>query len=334
MIFFRYISLFTACLLSTVLWSQADAQQSLHKQVPTSQWFQMGWREPGPPPNGNGNDEFVFRSVVGEVSLHATVTDHQKRLVTSLGREDFRVLEDGKPQVITSFRNEDIPVALGIVVDNSGSMVEKRERVNRAALKLIRASNTQDQVFVMNFSVHYSIDQDFTGDAAKLSEALNNIHSEGETALYDALIAAADHLAKSQIQKRILIVITDGQDNSSNASLERAVQLLQRNSGPTVYAIGILDGASPKAARDALETIATKTGGIAFLPKNAKEVDKISARVAHDIRNQYAIAYKPDNPPSNGGYRVIRVEAKAHGYKDLVVRTRSGYYAGHQRATP
>ena len=289
----------------------------------------MRWREPTAPPNNK--DDFVFRATVEEVSLHATVTDNKQRLVTNLRQRDFKVLEDGKPQVITSFRNEDIPVALGIVIDNSGSMVDKREKVNRAALKLIQASNRQDQVFVLNFSVHSSIDQDFTGDVAKLSEALHKIGSGGETALYDALIAATNHLSTSQIQKRILIVITDGQDNSSKVSLERAVELLQRNNGPTVYAIGILDGASPKTARDALVTIATKTGGIAFLPKTAREVDKISARVAHDIRNQYAIAYKPDNPPSNGGYRSIRVEARAHGYKDLVVRTRSGYYGGQQR---
>jgi len=331
MMFFRCILLLTAGLSSTALWSQTNTQETLRKEAPTDQWEQKNLREPGS--YANGRDDFVFRARVEEVSLHATVTDGKKRLVTNLRRDAFKVFEDGKPQLITSFQNEDVPVALGIVIDNSGSMVEKRRQVNRAALNLVRASNKQDQVFVVNFSKHYSIDQDFTGDIGKLSEALEKVQPSGETALYDALIAAAYHLSASEIQKRILVLITDGEDNSSRETLQRTVELLQRKTGPIVYAIGILDDTSPKAARNALQTIAIKTGGIAFLPKNGKEIDKISARVAHDIRNQYAIAYKPENPPSNGGYRTIRVEAKAHGYKDLAVRTRSGYYAGQQLAS-
>lgn len=331
---FRRAILFAACLLSsTVLWTQADVPENspLKEGQIRREWLERGWRQLVVLPDAK--DDFVFRAMVEEVSLHATVTDNKKRLVTNLGRSAFKVFEDGKPQLITSFRNEDIPVALGIVIDDSASMLEKRKQVNRAALNLVRASNQQDQVFVVNFNEHYSIDQDFTGDVGKLSGALEKVHSNGETALYDVLIASAKHLSTSTLQKRVLVVVTDGEDNSSNASLEHTVELLQGENGPIVYAIGILDDASPKAARNALQTIATKTGGIAFLPKNEKETDKISARVAHDIRNQYAIAYKPDNPPAKGGYRTIRVEAKAHGYKDLTVRTRNGYYAGQQRAS-
>jgi VWFA-related protein len=176
------------------------------------------------------------------------------------------------------------------------------------------------------------MDQDFTGDIAELKEALGKIQSRGGTALYDALIAAAHHLKTSPLQKKILIVVTDGEDNVSSQSLHQTVELLQRENGPTVYAIGVLASDSPKRARQALEAIAEGTGGIAFTPKTVDRVDQISATVAHDIRSQYTIAYKPSNRPSNGGYRRIRVEAKSRGHKELTVRTRSGYYAAGERA--
>jgi len=280
----------------------------------------------------NDDDKFLFKAKVEEVSLHATVTDKKKRQVMDLERSNFKVFEDGKAQEITSFGREDVPVAMGIVIDNSGSMLDKRDRVNKAALNLILASNRQDQVFVVNFNDHYHMDQDFTGDIAELKEALGKIQSRGGTALYDALIAAAHHLKTSPLQKKILIVVTDGEDNVSSQSLHQTVELLQRENGPTVYAIGVLASDSPKRARQALEAIAEGTGGIAFTPKTVDRVDQISATVAHDIRSQYTIAYKPSNRPSNGGYRRIRVEAKSRGHKELTVRTRSGYYAAGERA--
>jgi VWFA-related protein len=139
-------------------------------------------------------------------------------------------------------------------------------------------------------------------------------------------------LKLSGLQRKVLVVVTDGEDNESNQSLERTVEILQHLNGPTVYAIGILSGSSTKSARRALETIAEKTGGMAFMPKTAEGVNKISETVARDIRSQYTLEYKPSKPPSDGGYRHIRVEARAPGYKDLHVRTRSGYFAGKERA--
>jgi Ca-activated chloride channel homolog len=261
------------------------------------------------------------------------VIDDKQHMITNLDRNAFTVLEDGKPQTITSFRHEDIPVALGIVIDNSGSMREKRDRVNKAALNLVRASNAQDQVFIVNFNDEYYLDQDYTSEVRKLQEALEKVEARGGTALYDALVASADHLKKSaKLQKKALLVVTDGEDNASRESLETAVRRLQAENGPTVYAIGILGGEKERRARRALQTIAERTGGIAFLPKTADEVDSISRTVAHDIRNQYTIGYKPTTPKSAGGYRTIHVDARAHGYGKLTVRTRSGYYAGQEQA--
>jgi len=277
---------------------------------------------------------FVFRKDVDEVLLHATVIDDKQHIVTNLDRSAFTVFEDGKPQNIVSFHHEDIPVAMGIVIDNSGSMREKRNKVNQAALNLVRSSNPRDEVFIVNFNDEYYLDQDFTNDLLKLKEALEKIDARGGTALYDALVASAEHLKRNaRLDKKVLFVVTDGEDNASNENLEQAVKQLQEENGPSVYAIGILgEEEHPKRAKRALEIIAQRTGGIAFFPKTLDEVDEISRSVAHDIRNQYTIGYKPTNPRGAGGFRIVKVEAKAKGHSKLVVRTRSGYYAGVQPA--
>ena len=283
--------------------------------------------------NAQGDDMFVLHKEVDEVSLHATIMDEKDALITNLDRSAFAVFEDGRPQPITSFRHEDIPVSMGILVDNSGSMREKREKINQAALNLVRSSNAQDEVFVVNFNDDMFLDQDFTSDIGKLKEALGKYNSAGGTALYDAVISAADHLKRSaRLEKKVIFVVTDGEDKDSRESLEQAVQVLQQEGGPTIYAIGLLGEEKQRRARRALQLLAQRTGGIAFFPKTLDEVDQISRTVAHDIRNQYSIGYKPSNPRSSGGYRQIRVEAKAPGYRKLTVRTKSGYYANPQRA--
>jgi Ca-activated chloride channel homolog len=290
-------------------------------------------RPPGQEPSREDNGVFVFKTRVEEVVLHATVIDDKHRLVTGLTRNDFQVFEDGAPQQITSFRREDIPVALGIVIDNSGSMRDKRLSVNKAAINLVRASNPQDEVCVVNFNDEYYLDQEFTSQISQLQEALTRIESRGGTALYDAVVASADHLKKNgRLDKKVLLVVTDGEDNASRESLEQAVRRLQAENGPTVYTVGLLGEERQRRARRALTEMAEQTGGIAFFPKNLGEVDSITQSVAHDIRNQYTIGYKPVRPQTQGGYRTIKVDAHAPGYKRLMVRTRSGYYPGQERA--
>ncbi len=276
---------------------------------------------------------FVFKKEVEEVVLHATVQDDKNHLVMNLEKSAFSVFENNQLQTLTSFRHEDVPVAMGIVIDNSGSMREKRDKVNKAALNLVRSSNPQDQVFVVNFNDEYYLDQAFTSDINKLREALEKVEARGGTALYDAIVASADYMKhNARLQKKVLFVVTDGDDNASRESLEETVHRLQEENGPTVYAIGLLGEEKARRARRALETIAQRTGGIAFLPHTLDEVDEISRDVAHDIRNQYTIGYKPSTPKSVGGYRGIRVEAHAKGYNKLAVRTRSGYYPGQEHA--
>ncbi|HLB88013.1 MAG TPA: VWA domain-containing protein [Terriglobales bacterium] len=312
--------------------ASSSAAQTSGQTIPSPARPQGQAPAPAPPETEPGG--FVFHAEVDEVVLHATVVDDKQHLITNLEKNAFTVFENGQPQPITHFRHEDVPVAMGIVIDNSGSMREKRDKVNKAALNLVRSSNPQDQVFIVNFNDEYYLDQDFTSDTSKLREALEKVEARGGTALYDAVVASADHLKKNaKLQKKVLFVVTDGEDNASRESLEQSVRRLQEENGPTVYAIGILGEEKARRARRALQTLAERTGGIAFLAKTADEVDQISRTVAHDIRNQYTIGYKPTTPKHVPGYRTIRVDARAHGHGKLTVRTRSGYYAAQEQAS-
>jgi len=313
--------------------NQTQGNQSSPKTAPDKSAGQAQDQNKDKQETLNDQGVFVFKKDVDEVLLHATVIDDKQHLVTNLDKGAFNVSEDGKPQSIISFHHEDIPVAMGIVIDNSGSMREKRSKVNQAALNLVRASNPRDEMFIVNFNDEYYLDQDFTNDLLKMKEALEKIDARGGTALYDAVVASADHLKRyARLEKKVIFVVTDGEDNASNESLEQAVRQLQEENGPSVYAIGILgDEEHPKRARHALEIIAQRTGGLTFFPKTLDEVDEISKAVAHDIRNQYTIGYKPTNPRGAGGFRMVKVDAKVKGRK-LTVRTKSGYYAGTPQA--
>jgi VWFA-related protein len=283
-------------------------------------------------PSATDNGVFVFRKDVQEVTLEATVVDDKNRLITDLGRSAFSVFENDQPQQISSFRREDYPVAMGIVIDNSGSMREKRDQVNKAALNLVRSSNPKDQVFIVNFNDEYYLDQEFTSDIKKLQAALEKVEARGGTALYDAIVASwTDELAHSPLQRRVLFVVTDGEDDASQLSLEQAMHTLQQENGPVVYAIGLLGQEKARKAKRALQLIADRTGGIAFFPPTLAEVDEISRTVAHDIRNQYTITYAPTTPKAVPGFRTVRVEARAKPYKKLNVRTRAGYYPGQEQ---
>lgn len=270
---------------------------------------------------------FVFKKDVEEVVLHATVYDQQRNMVPWLDRSAFTVTENGVPQAITSFRREDIPVAMGIVIDNSGSMRDKREKVNQAVLNLIRASNPKDEIFVVNFGSSPYLDQDFTSDVNLLQVALRKTTTRGTTALYDAVVASSAHLNKdAHLEKKILLVITDGQDNMSQETLQEAARRLQQADGPTLYAIGLLGSGLEAKGREALQRLADGTGGVAYFPDTADQVDNLTRNIARDIRSQYMIAYRPKNQNGKPEYQSLQVEAHAPGYTKLTVRTRTGYY--------
>jgi len=278
--------------------------------------------------NGEG---YILRTNVDEVVLNATVLQGNQ-LVQNLTKNDFQVYEDGVKQTILSFQHTDLPVSIGLVVDNSGSMSRKRPAVNKSALDLIEASNPQDEAFVVNFSDEAFIDQDFTSDVKKLRDGLSHIESRGGTALYDAVVASADKLvADGKRPKQVLIIITDGEDNASTLSLEQTIRRVQQLSGPVIYSIGLLFGdemsrGEVRHARRALEMLSGETGGMAFFPKSMEQVDEIAAEVARDIRSQYTLGYRSTKPYTEPGFRRVEVTAEAPGRGKLDVRTRTGYY--------
>jgi VWFA-related protein len=283
------------------------------------------------------NGQYTLRQNAYEVRLNITVLDSAGRTIQTLDKNAFRVFEDNVPQTIASFRHEDLPVSLGILIDSSGSMSDKQVAVAQAALDLVKLSNPQDEAVLIDFSDKAFIDQDFTSDVAKLQQGLSYLKSDGATAIYDTLVLAADYLSKNaKHPKQVLLIVTDGDDDASDATLEEAIRSIQDIDGPVVYCIGLLfgediDKKESRHARSVLEALSEQTGGAAYFPKSVKEVDAIAKEVANDIRTQYTISYHPSKPPELGGYRTVRVEAKGRGYGKLSVRTRSGYYP---RVTP
>src|ERR1700687_280844 len=287
---------------------------------------------PPPPGQATSGQDSKIRVDVNLVVLHTTVIDDRGRFADGLKQENFRVLEDKVEQKVSVFKREDIPVSMGLVIDNSGSMRDKRSRVNRAAITLVEASNPQDEAFVVNFNddFYLDLDQDFTTSIPELKEALERIDSRGSTALRDAILGSLDHLKKASKDKKVLLVVTDGEDNASRNSLEKMIREVQKTD-TVIYAIGLLaqeNKKEAKRARKALEQIAAASGGLAFFPENVDDVHSICEQVAHDIRNQYILAYYPSNPRRDGTSRAIQVEViPPRGRGKLIARTRNGYYA-------
>jgi VWFA-related protein len=271
------------------------------------------------------------------VVLHATAQDHRGILVSGLDKDSFQVYEDGALQQIKYFSHEDIPVTVGLVIDNSGSMGRKRAEVITAALAFARSSNPQDQMFVVNFNehVHFALPEDtpFTDQVPELELALSRIITNGQTALYDGIAAALEHLKKGNRDKKVLIVISDGGDNASKNNLAQIMATAQ-HADAIIYTIGLFDEEDEDRNPHVLKQLATDTGGDVFLPQSLKEAVPICERIAHDIRNQYTIAYVPANNKRDGTYRAIQVKASAPGRGHLLVRTRAGYRAPLDPPTP
>jgi Ca-activated chloride channel family protein len=276
------------------------------------------------------HDQYRIKVNSNLVVLHATAQDHKGILVSGLDKDSFHVYEDGTLQQIKYFSHDDIPVTVGLVIDNSGSMGKKRTEVIAAALAFARSSNPQDQMFVVNFNEHVRFalpdNTPFTDQVTELEEALSRIITNGQTALYDAVAAALDHLKKGDRDKKVLIVISDGGDNASKHNLAQIMAMAQH--GDTIiYTIGLFDEEDDDRNPRVLKQLAEDTGGDVFLPQSLKEAVPICERIARDIRTQYTIAYVPANRKQDGAYRTIQVKARAPGRGQLLVRTRAGYRA-------
>jgi Ca-activated chloride channel family protein len=270
----------------------------------------------------------VFRADTRLVILPVSVADKSGKLVTDLPQKSFKVFENGVEQPIKIFKREDVPVSLGIIIDNSGSMKEKRQKVEVASLDLVKASNPQDEVFIVNFNDDPWLDVPFTNDIKRLEDGIAKIDSRGGTAMRDAISVSLDYLKKEgKRQKKALLVITDGNDNASGISLEKLVNRAEQDE-VVIYAIGLLDEEErreAKIAKRALDALTHDSGGLSFYPKGVAEVDQLTLQIAHEIRNQYTIGYSPTVQAMDGSFRQIKVTV--NGGSRASVRTRSGYYA-------
>ena len=286
------------------------------------------------------SDSFRIAVDVALVVLHATVTEPDGGFVHNLVEQDFQVLEDGVPQRIRLFKNEDVPVTVGLVIDHSTTMRPKLAEVSAAARTFVRASNQEDELFVVNFNERVTFGLPgpirFTNNTAELENAIATMPTGGMTALYDAIAKALEEARVGSKDRKALIVVSDGGDNASVCSLNQVMKLAAQSSA-VIYTVGLFDEGDPDRNPSVLKRLADATGGEAFLPDRAGEVAPICERIARDIRHQYTIGYVPAKPAQDSAYRAIRVRAQAKGHGRLFVRTRAGYMPGGEprlRETP
>ena len=276
----------------------------------------------------------TFHAETRLVVLHATVRTDRGQPVTTLDRGAFTVYENGKRQPIALFRRDDIPVSLGLLIDNSGSMRTLRPRVEAAALAFVRASNPDDEVFVINFSDRPRLDVTMTSDLRAIESGIARVDSIGGTALLDAVDAAATYLREHAMRDRkALLIVTDGKDNASEKRMKQIQDATDRGD-IVVYAVGLFadEGTSSKQGRKELDQLTAPTGGASYYPAGGDEIETVVLELARQIRQQYTIGYTPTNQALDGSYRAIRVEAR--GAERLVVRTRAGYRASPPASRP
>jgi Ca-activated chloride channel homolog len=281
---------------------------------------------------------FTIGVNVDLVMMHTSVYDKSGRFVSGLKQGDFKVYEDGIEQNITSFSQEDVPLSMGLLIDLSGSMRSRIDKVNSAALAFIRASNPEDQVFLIGFNENVELLQDYTNDIDEVTDSLENTIVSGGTALYDAIYLGVQKAHNGTKPKKAIVVITDGEDRDSYYSLDEMVAKVQE-SDVQVFAVGFLgtvpdkglfgrfSKSVPEKAHDALQRISEETGGKAYFPKDSSEMGTIVAEIAHELRNQYSIAFISSNSARDGSWRRMKIELGSKDAANLHARYRRGYYA-------
>ena len=272
-------------------------------------------------------DPYVLRVDAELVVLSATVLNSHHALVPGLTAQDFSIYEDGTLQHLKNFSHDDLPATVGILVDNSGSMSAKRDDVIAASMTFARSSNPQDEMFVIHFNddVRFGLSEGlpFTDQSKYLQQALMGIRAIGQTSLYDAIIAGLKHLTLGVRDKKVLILITDGGDTASKATLQQVIAAA-RQSAAILYVVAIFDDQDGDQNPEVLKQLTKQTGGEAYFPTTSQEIASICEGIAHAIRVQYTLTYSPTAIAHDGRYRSVVVRANAHG-QHLTVRTRAGY---------
>jgi len=280
--------------------------------------------------------DFTLSLDVQLVALNVTVLDRKGSFVPGLIKDNFQVFENGQAQEVQLFSNEDVPLTIGLVVDSSGSMRDRRREVNSAALAFVEASKPEDEMFVVNFNEEVQLglapDQPFSSNVAQLREALSRLVVRGQTSLYDALWMALEHLKKGRHDKKALVILSDGADNASTRTFRETLTAAQRSQA-TIYSVGIYEPGSEDRDPKSLKELSRANGGEAVFPQSIDEVEAICRHFARTIRTQYTLGYSPSNTAKDGSYRALRVTASVPSSNKLTVRTREGYFAP-KAATP
>jgi VWFA-related protein len=282
----------------------------------------------GPQTDAVESGEFKISTEVRLVLLDVSVKNTKGGNVPGLTKNDFRVYENGIAQQITVFSNADVPVTVGLVMDDSGSMESKRPEVITAGLAFAGVSNPRDEIFVVNFDDEVRLglpgNVPFSDNAELLRSALSHDRPAGRTSLYDAVASALSHLESGRRDKKALVVISDGGDNASKITFPELLRLIEA-SRATIYTVGIFELSDPDRNPGVLKRIAAASGGECFLPGDIDQVIQICKKIAKDIRSRYTIGYTPARTDNKPGLRRIRVEAVTADHEKLAVRTRSGY---------
>jgi Ca-activated chloride channel family protein len=265
------------------------------------------------------------------VLLNVSVRDKHGRIVSGLSEENFQIEEDGKRQEISEFHPEDIPATVGLIIDNSGSMVNKRPAVIEAAMQFVSACNPMDELFIVNFNDFVSMGLPstlkFTNSYSAMRSALLGVRADGRTALYDGIMTGLQHLRSGTHQRKALIVLSDGGDNASRSGSLNEVVRLAEQSTATIYTIGIFDDTDRDRNPGVLKRLAKLTGGEAYMPRDSGQLETIWQRIAGGIRHQYTIGYFSTNPSRDGTFRDVKVRVKDKDGKPLEALARPGYVA-------
>ena len=282
------------------------------------------------------NRDYKLTVDVEFVQLPVSVVDNEGLPVRGLQQEHFTIFEDKVQQDISLFKQEDVPLSVGLVIDASGSMSGKLDRLNTAAMTFVKESNPEDETAIVSFGDNVNLEQEFTTSTRKLKRALTGISANGNTALYDGVFLAAKHLKEDASQdKKVLLVVSDGEDNHSKYKLKEVLKAVQE-SKIILYSVGLLTTDAPffndhlfaERGKKALKQLAEATGGAAFFPKSLNDVEEICVRIARDLRNQYTIGYRPSNPKLDGSWRKVMVQVRPpKNMSKLKVRAKQGYYA-------
>jgi VWFA-related protein len=274
------------------------------------------------------DNNFKLNVNVDLTELHVSVTDEKDHPIGNLQRDNFRVFEDQAEQRVSVFKHEDIPVSLGLVIDNSRSMEPRKQRLDAAALAFVRKSNAEDETFIVHFDDTARLDRDFTNSLPLLEETLASVKPFGQTAIYDALILALDHMKQAKEMKKAILLLTDGVDNSSKHTLSEALDHAKR-SQVAVYTVGLLSESGGQKAEDSLVRIAEASGGRAFFPLTVDEARVDMERVARDLREQYTLGYIPSNPSRAGEWRSVRVEISPPPGLPRTIKLNANYRHGY-----